>query len=564
MPTNERRTGAPFYSSFQQRPATTRPPTARSSTTRSWERRRSRDAEHVTTHRDKPKTVSPKISEPPPSSKKWACDICQKIFDDYQVAIRHEDACRLKSRLEKLDYMARKSSSGSSSHSKTNEAVVPESQTIGSTTRALNDILADSTKDNHQRERQLGDVPRTIHVQKALLQPSLPPSELESSTSYYARSDSYSNSTGLFQQQGYYSVSSPPICGGATDYHSQFPRTSTTSANPVDNRGSKQNHERKPVYTCNHTASTQQKSWPGSPNSNEQAKRDDSLQQQKTTRIRHPQPLPDNFSHSRTIFSYSGPPSSHGRSSHDNSHGEARDDIPSVPFRTRIPKAKDVKVIVREKNREKNFLPQDRRVRGGGDNDDNDGDDDDDDEDEQQPKKKSMKWLCDVCKEAQFENYVDAFRHEMRCRKQFFLDQNQRDREREKSMAVESEPLDRYYSDRRAERRERLKQEWYEKSKSIYSKLDSDVPEELVPPAADNLREGGVERATHTHKSEGETKKWLCSICKQEYFEHYLDACRHEKECVMTRGNRRAISRPKHSRILLPRPTLKDRRESYA
>jgi hypothetical protein len=150
---------------------------------------------------------------------------------------------------------------------------------------------------------------------------------------------------------------------------------------------------------------------------------------------------------------------------------------------------------------------------------------------------KSMKWACDVCKEAEFESYVDAFRHELECRKKLYLDQHHHQRELETK--AQSEP-DRISAERRAWRRAEMKRQLYEKSRSICSGNES-------PSSSSNQKSADT---WPQHE-----KKWLCSVCKEVYFEHYIDACRHERQCILTHSPGQ-----QHS---LPRPSLQQRREQY-
>lgn len=146
-----------------------------------------------------------------------------------------------------------------------------------------------------------------------------------------------------------------------------------------------------------------------------------------------------------------------------------------------------------------------------------------------QPPAPQMKWLCDCCRKIQFESYVDAFRHELQCRKQMYLAQQQKELE----TLAHSEPEKdlRLSANRREWRREQLKRQVYEKSRSLCSTIGDRNPTTIS--SISGSFGGAVGRAKSVSSSGG--TKWLCSICKEICFDHYLDACRHEKECARLR-----------------------------
>jgi hypothetical protein len=159
---------------------------------------------------------------------------------------------------------------------------------------------------------------------------------------------------------------------------------------------------------------------------------------------------------------------------------------------------------------------------------------------EMEPESSEMKWVCDCCRKAQFGSYVDAFRHEIQCRKQMILSHQQMELE----TMVHSEPEHelRLSTNRRALRQEQIKRQVYEKSRSLCSTV-SDTRNNMT--AISSMSGSyGVAGATAglngkpSTSSATEATKWLCSICKEVCFDHYLDACRHEKDCARLRRGR--------------------------
>jgi hypothetical protein len=434
-------------------------------------------------------------------TKKWSCDECQRVFDDFQTAARHEDACKLKKRLQRLDDLR--------SEQKASLSEKSASFSTGTTaTNAYANPVLPQMK-NEAREEPLS-VPRTIHVHNSFRQQQQAKqqqqSEMETATSSSFGTHSYS--TGQFQQ-GFESAN---VCS-AVGYSSGVPLSST---------GYRQRRKSRPVYTTYIP--------PESTSYN-----------REVADIRDDKILKTNYESSPPAFAAVG-----------QTYGleDARDDISASHLRrryefhsTRMPTAKDVRVIGRGLSDHSSDVITASREASDAEMASYD--------DDQHPKK-SMKWLCDVCKEAQFENYVEAFRHEMNCRKKFFLEQQQRE-----SVMAHSEP-DRFYAEQRAQRREKLKQQWQAKSRSIYSKIDSIPGASAPPPIRDTLETRGVDSGHGHEKGEG-TKKWLCSICKQQYFEHYLDACRHERQCIQMQQQQQQHFQP----MSMPRPSLRNRREGY-
>jgi hypothetical protein len=426
------------------------------------------------------------------------------VFDDFNDATRHESACQLKKRLELLDRKrtsnARPATKNSPFHTSRAEIRSPDIS-ISSTTDAFEGEIVDESR------RTFMNVPRVIEFQK---------------------------STGLLQNPSLDYQDSP------IKYKESFATLSTTRI-----------QQGFATPFCSTTYS-------GIPNLPKIHSRKQEFMQQPSQRYQ--QSL-----HTQTYL----PPSYKGVH-HDGSSSEYRRnhpttyDSPSSPditlnkldfrddssgrFLTHIPNVRDVQVIasrddssqaVSSREQEEQYDSFEQR-----DDLDNMG------------KTTSMKWVCDVCKEAQFENYVEAFRHEMQCRKKFYLEQRQEQYLRDLETLAQSEP-DRFYAEQRAQRRENLKRQWYEKSRTLVSKMDSihggSAPAETPVVAKPKGRD------TRSRSSDG-NQKWLCSICKQKYFEHYLDACRHEKECVMK------MHPPQEQQRLqpLPRPKLRYRREKYA
>ncbi|KAG7373914.1 hypothetical protein IV203_013009 [Nitzschia inconspicua] len=443
--------------------------------------------------------------------KKWSCDVCQRVFDDFQIATRHEDACKLKRRLQKLD--DRRSQQRSSGSEKSATTITDTTVTNAYDNQVgVSPVVWEVPKDEPI------SVPRTIQVhnsfrQRLQRQHHMQP-EIEKSISSSFVSPSYSNAhskNGFGSNQVSYAVG---YSAGA---------------------GYRPRQKSRPVYTTYQA-----------PPASSYTKRDAGLRNEKQSRW----DVAGQSNNSVPRQSYR--------------MEDARDDTSSIQdnyhhqplHTTRMPKSTDVRVIGHHRFEHHSDAIATSHATWEGEVEANEHD---------PPPEKSMKWLCDVCKEAQFENYVEAFRHEMDCRKKFFLEEQKRE-----SVMAYSEP-DPFLADMRAQRREQIKQKLYEKSRSIYSKIES-VPAASSPPVMGGASDG----LGHNHnqiKGEG-TKKWLCSICKQQYFEHYLDACRHEKQCVQIHQQQQQQQQQlqlqqqqqqqqSYQRMTIPRPTLKERRERY-
>jgi len=105
---------------------------------------------------------------------------------------------------------------------------------------------------------------------------------------------------------------------------------------------------------------------------------------------------------------------------------------------------------------------------------------------------KTQRWLCDVCKQAHFESYVDAYRHEQTCR---------------------GAP----------------QQEERHRGKIAKSRSQRRIHKDEKPP-----------RPSHASKS---NVKWLCGECEARYFDDYEEACRHEIRCIARRKKQDPLSR---------------------
>jgi hypothetical protein len=156
-----------------------------------------------------------------------------------------------------------------------------------------------------------------------------------------------------------------------------------------------------------------------------------------------------------------------------------------------------------------------------------------------------MKWLCDSCRTAQFENYVDAFRHEIQCRKTFLLGQQQKELE----SFAHSEPENELRLS--ANRRPRLHRETiqrhnvHENSRSLCSTVGDRNPTTTISSITESFM-GAVGLSVKPLPA-SQVTRWLCSICKEVCFDHYLDACRHERECALVRMGQQQIRQvPRH------------------
>uniref|UniRef100_A0A7S4AIK7 Uncharacterized protein n=1 Tax=Pseudo-nitzschia australis TaxID=44445 RepID=A0A7S4AIK7_9STRA len=134
--------------------------------------------------------------------------------------------------------------------------------------------------------------------------------------------------------------------------------------------------------------------------------------------------------------------------------------------------------------------------------------------------KPPMRWLCDVCKEARFDSYVEAFRHEIECKKRnkTLVEENNSYGEQEKnSNEYRSSPPGK---EKQAWRRGQIKNQLKEMDLSSSSRPDGC-----------NSATKGKMRSQASVASTATSTRWLCSVCKKVSFDHYSDACRHEKIC---------------------------------
>eukprot|EP00536_Pseudo-nitzschia_multiseries_P012443 jgi/Psemu1/290288/fgenesh1_pg.477_\ len=134
--------------------------------------------------------------------------------------------------------------------------------------------------------------------------------------------------------------------------------------------------------------------------------------------------------------------------------------------------------------------------------------------------KRSKKWLCDVCKEVRFDSYVEAFRHEIECRKKNApvdedcsnLDDKQGESNDDRSSQMDTE--------KRAMRREQIKNRLKE------MRLSKGFGNNVC-----NVATMGRGRSQASVSSANSATKWLCSVCKKVSFDRYADACKHEMVC---------------------------------
>jgi hypothetical protein len=166
----------------------------------------------------------------------------------------------------------------------------------------------------------------------------------------------------------------------------------------------------------------------------------------------------------------------------------------------------------------------------------------------------ATKWLCDVCKEARFDTYVEAYRHEIECRTfknkthgssniKEPKDSHHRG-EVEAKLEISISSNNRTHNnnnnnnsnDGRSWRREHKGNQLQEMSLS--SSADSRSSNHCRIDTTSNtpiaLEGGGGGKSSVNNNpvaSKDEATRWLCSVCKEVSFDHYPDACYHEKIC---------------------------------
>jgi len=163
----------------------------------------------------------------------------------------------------------------------------------------------------------------------------------------------------------------------------------------------------------------------------------------------------------------------------------------------------------------------------------------------QQQKHASKKWLCDVCKEARFDSYVEAYRHEVECRKRKIQGVEQNDT----SNFKETRGFQHGHGGAEADGKNNSRRHDgnYDYFSSNYrDHIGSHLQEMSLssstgsPPSNHcKIATTTISRGTEIVSSSGnngpvvsrEVTRWLCSVCKEVSFDNHHDACVHEKIC---------------------------------
>ena len=143
------------------------------------------------------------------------------------------------------------------------------------------------------------------------------------------------------------------------------------------------------------------------------------------------------------------------------------------------------------------------------------------------------KWLCDVCKEARFDSYVEACRHESQCQKRQSTHVELKSTEKPKSMYHQLENVGKIYGENRRNN--------MEYSRSMLGEQIRSNGQELYFSSSSEASSSSYCRIATTPFATGKgsndsvmsrvTNRWLCSVCKEVSFDNYSDACTHEKIC---------------------------------
>lgn len=161
----------------------------------------------------------------------------------------------------------------------------------------------------------------------------------------------------------------------------------------------------------------------------------------------------------------------------------------------------------------------------------------------QQQKNASRKWLCDVCKEARFETYVEAYRHEAECRKSkmnmsgWNYTNNTRETQgfQHECGVVEA-------NEKISTRRNRGNYDYFSSNyrehvgshlqeMSLSSSTESPPSNHCRIVTTPISRGMGVVNCNSSSMVSREDTRWLCSVCEEVSFDNYPDACVHEKIC---------------------------------
>lgn len=137
------------------------------------------------------------------------------------------------------------------------------------------------------------------------------------------------------------------------------------------------------------------------------------------------------------------------------------------------------------------------------------------------------KWLCDVCKEARFDNYVDAYRHEKECRQRknnsFAIGIQNTENSYQRGKERVGNHSNHHDEDQQRRRIDHIGMQLQDMSLS--SSTDSPPADQCRIPTTSEDRD---DPESVTSK---DVTRWLCSVCKEVSFDNYADACSHEKIC---------------------------------
>lgn len=113
-------------------------------------------------------------------------------------------------------------------------------------------------------------------------------------------------------------------------------------------------------------------------------------------------------------------------------------------------------------------------------------------------------WSCEVCKSAVFDNYDDAFNHEILCR-------------------YKQEQGLRFYHDREKS------PESIDNKKRFKRNIPDDYPVHPTNPTESP-------RNISSTKKPSKKQRWICDVCRVAKFHSYVDAYVHERDCIQLQG----------------------------
>lgn len=161
----------------------------------------------------------------------------------------------------------------------------------------------------------------------------------------------------------------------------------------------------------------------------------------------------------------------------------------------------------------------------------------------QQQKNASRKWLCDVCREARFETYVEAYRHEAECRKNKMNTSgwNNTSNTRE-AQGFQHDHGIVEANEKISTRRHRGNYDYFSSNykehvgshlqeMSLSSSTESPPSNHCRIDTTPISRGMGVVSGNNVSMVSREDTRWLCSVCEEVSFDNYPDACVHEKIC---------------------------------